>query len=290
VKNPTQSPCAAEGRAGLVSFSNKGQEKTPDELAQGRARDIAASKRRQARMRSGVITAARVINNRLLESETPHRSAMITLTYRPGVDWEPSHIRKLLKHYREFFRKRGHVFRCVWKLETTTAGVPHYHVVTWIPKGCKPPLPDKQGWWPHGMTQAIYAHSPVGYIAKYAAKDTGPGLPKGARIWGHCGLDAEGKFEVARALAPRWLKRIVSPQAQLKRVMVAFDELRRKGGRAVVLVAGFLDELTGFRFLSPWVSEGFTSTGLALRHRGYVEAFSSDGDYFRIKTEREVFA
>jgi len=141
------------------------------------------------------------------------------------------------------------------------------------------------------MSQAIFATSPVGYIAKYASKGPGSRLPKGARIWGHFGLDVAGKFEVARRLAPRWLKGVVSPEAQLKRVKVAVEEVRRLGARVVVHVAGFLDKLTGFTFLSPWVCDGFTAeNGLALRHRGYIEALSSDGDYFKIPTKKEIFA
>ena len=228
--------------------------------------------------------SARVQRPGRIEEGGKYRAAMITLTYRPGVEWEPGHVKTLLDHYRKWFKRRGFVFRAVWKLETTAAGIPHYHIVTWIPAGKenRPPLPDKQGWWPHGQTQAVFAYSPVGYIAKYAAKEAQSRLPKGARIWGYCGLDAQGKFEVARALAPRWLKKIVPPSAQLRRVTIHLQELRKRGQTAVVKLAGFLDLVTGFRYASPWLAEKFDGIGMPCRHQGYVDCWSSDGDHFQI--------
>jgi hypothetical protein len=278
--------------AGLVSSSNKGNF-SPEEIASKRAGDIATVKRRLSRMQSGVIAAAKYVNNELIGDDDSWRSALITLTYRPDVVWEPGHIQMAIRHYRQWFKRRGIPCRGVWTLEAQPqTGKPHYHIVMWIKKGKlnRPPLPDKQGWWPHGMSNAIFATSPVGYIAKYASKGPGSVLPKGARIWGHFGLDAAGKFEVARTLAPRWLKALVSASAQIKRVEGFMEEARNHGKSAMVKVRGFLDTLTGLIFLSPWIFDGFSVSGLALRHQGFVDCFTSEGDHWRIPTQKEIYA
>jgi hypothetical protein len=253
-------------------------------------------RRRLARMRAGVITAARYVNNTLIGDDDTWRCSMVTLTYHRAADWAPHHLPQLLKFYRHWFKKRGQDFRYVWCLEVQKRGAPHYHIVMWVKGkldkngdwyGERPPFPDKgyggkKAWWTHGSSNCIWATSPVGYIAKYASKGPGGKLPHGARIWGYGGLDAAGKFELARALAPRWLRKVVAPTAQIKRVSVVLQEARKYGQTAMVKVGAFLDNLTGFTFFSPWLSDGWTPNGLALRHQGYVEALSSEGDWFRI--------
>lgn len=256
-------------------------------------------------MQAGVIAAARYINNVLIGDDATWQASLVTLTYTNPDAWDALHIKKVLEHYRKWYRRHGLPFYYVWTLEMQKRGAPHYHIVLWVKgrtikrgpragqwigNGQTPPFPDAQGWWPHGSSNAIFAVSPVGYIAKYASKGPGSRLPAGARIWGHGGLDADGKSEVARALAPRWLRSVVSPAAQLKRVSVMVEEVRKRGQTALIKVAGFLDKLTGFVFFSPWVFDGFDANGLALRHKGYVEALSPEGDYFQIHQDKGVFA
>lgn len=75
------------------------------------------------------------------------------------------------------------------------------------------PKPDKQGWWPHGMTKCEWARKPVGYVAKYASKgqqhdDNGNALPmpKRARIYGQGGLDGAQRDEKAWWISPAWVR------------------------------------------------------------------------------------
>jgi len=231
---------------GLVSIGNKGEVFLLD-------RDN--SRKRLKRMIRGVVTTARLIQEELAALPVRYRSAMITLTYRPGVDWCPQHIKELLTHYRKWFQRRKLQFRYTWVLELTKAGVPHYHIIAWWPscKAIRPPFPDKQGWWPHGMTEAAYARSPVGYIAKYASKgaDGSHLMPKGARLWGAGGLSAPGRTARAWVMAPRWVRDVFPVGSVIKKL---------DGG-------WWLDVAMRIRIRSPWevdLSEG------VLRWRGWT--------------------
>jgi len=162
------------------------------------------------RVRRGVLSAASVIERDLQSSGVRYRAALVTCTYRPGVDWSPRHLTSSLKALREWSRRRGCWFRYVWRLEFTKAGVPHFHIVVWLPRGVTMPLWDKQGWWSHGMTNAKWARRPVGYIAKYAAKaaDWPPGTSGtgGARWFGAGGLSHALRLLARWAAAPQWLQ------------------------------------------------------------------------------------
>lgn len=227
--------------------------------------------------------------------ESPYRCAMITLTYARDGQFDKRHLIDLVKHYREWFKRngQGETFHYVWVMELTEIGRPHYHLIAWFPKGVKPPMPDKQGWWPHGMTQAKYAVSPVGYIAKYASKaetKSGSHLPHGARLWGYGGLKMTERAPVAFALAPRWLKGLVHHESHVvkrtyQRVVntvtyacgFVHENIIRKSGWFVKAGYG-----VGNWFFSPYEFEGFMENGIALSHRGYIEMLSSEGDSFFI--------
>lgn len=231
--------------------------------------------------------------------KTPYRVAMITLTYQRDGMWEPGHIVGLIKNYREWFRRNAKhcaISDChyVWVMEMTAIGRPHYHVMMWMPEGVKPPLPDDQGWWPHGSSQAIFAHSPVGYLAKYASKQeskSGRHMPKGARLWGYGGLKMIERGPVAYALAPRWVKRFAHHDSHpVKRVYERVERVLqwtcgvyqhwhekhiRKSGW--FLTRG---ESRGYWLFSPYEFEGFTGSGVALRSLGVVEVLTPEGDSF----------
>lgn len=191
----------APAASGLVSFCNK----VNDVFVP----DYSNVLKRIRRLVRGVIHTANGIVRSLLESGQKFRSAFITLTYAPDVEWQAYHIRDLLQRYRMWCVRRNVEFRYVWVLEQTKAGRPHYHIVAFLPPGITPPLPDKQGWWPHGMTQAKWARSPVGYLAKYASKGTDSErgeLPKGARLWGSGGVSKDVRMAVRWACAPSWVR------------------------------------------------------------------------------------
>lgn len=282
-----QTMSASVASAGLVAFTNKGETESPSAVLK-----LDGVMRRLSRMRDGVISAARIVHNSIhddaeISESSPDRSSLVTLTYRPGVKWAPDQIKLLLQHYRKWFKARAIPFRYVWTMEMQQRGAPHYHIVMWIANGHTPPFPDTQGWWPHGNSNSQFAHHPVGYIAKYASKGPGSELPKGARIWGCGGLSPSERNELRVMLAPKWLRKVVSVAAQLRRSTVEVPRVVRYASGAFRTVLekcqSFYDRLTGLHFLSPWVSDGFSAhSGLALRHRGYIEVVSSDGDLFRI--------
>ncbi len=206
-------------------------------------------------MRRGVLFTARSVEESIAESGRQFRRAFVTLTYRPGVDWAPWHISQTLACYAEWARRRGFPLLYVWVLELTKAGVPHYHVVLWLPLGFTPPLPDKQGWWKHGMTQAKWVRSPIGYMVKYLSKGlSGQSYPKGARIWGSGGLTAGQRLRRVWYRTPAWFKRF-APAGEVCRV-------RRCDG-------GWWNMTTGWWYRSPWWVSGFGSHGPLLEWVGW---------------------
>ena len=111
--------------------------------------DISASDLKQKRLASlarGVKAAAWTIEKKFSDEyghpefvdgpkgrrysrHSPYRCALITLTYRQDGMWEPSQVSKLVQHYRMWFKRRGLKFHCVWVMELTQQGRPHYHLV-----------------------------------------------------------------------------------------------------------------------------------------------------------------
>lgn len=261
-------------------------------------------------MRKGVVAAALAIDNKFREEygdpvfrsddrsvlagmrnpyarTSPYRVGMITLTYADGVAWSPKHIAELVMNYRKWFATRKLKFHYVWSVELQGNGKPHYHMIVWLPRGITPPFADEQGWWRHGMSNAIFAFSPVGYVAKYVSKaetKSGHHLPKHARLWGHGGLTLPEKAGIAYACAPRWLKAIVSPTSHPKKVSVVKQWLRTRRGELLnfkhsiggwVCTAG---DLNGWAFFGPYSMEKVDSQGLTLSHSGVIEILSPMGD------------
>lgn len=155
--------------------------------------------RRFKKMQHGVITTARLV----ADSMKGYRfdALMVTLTYkaRTAEAYSVKDVSAYIELLRKWY-KRNHPqvpLRYVWVLEDQQDGTPHYHVIVWVPKGLKLPMPDKTGMWTHGMTRIEKAKHSVGYLAHYAAKlakhnsdifRASKVLPKGARIWSRGGL------------------------------------------------------------------------------------------------------
>jgi len=185
-------------------------------------RVVTLSDLRMKRVRRGLLEAAAYVEGELQSAGTRYRAAMVTTTYAPGRSWSPRHLSAALKSLREWARNRRIWVKYVWRLEFTRAGVPHYHVVVWLPRGWVMPMWDRQGWWPHGMTNAKWARSPVGYLAKYASKETdwppGTGDTRGARWFGAGGLGAEGRLRVLWRCAPLWLRELWAEGEPLRKL------------------------------------------------------------------------
>jgi len=184
------------------------------------------------RMQRGVMEAAR-----LLQECGPSRVAMVTLTFREGVEYSPLKISAFLKIVREHMRRRKHRFRYVWVAELTKRGKLHFHVLIFMPPGFRLPKPDAAGWWPHGMTRIEWARQALAYIGKYASKGEDTAFPIGVRIHGCGGLDSEKRCVRTWKLSPGWLRAQTQPQ----------DRITRATG------GGFMARSTGEVFRSPWV-------------------------------------
>lgn len=172
------------------------------------------AERRLRRMRRGVITGGELHRE---ERGASCRAVMITLTYRPDINWRSEHISQCLAHWRD--ELRGRKLRYVWVMELTKAGRPHYHVVVWLPIGLRLEKPDRSGAWPHGMTRIEVARNAVGYLVKYATKGTdGVNLPRGARMFGVGGLSADSRVKRAWAMLPRYQRVRCEPGDRVARL------------------------------------------------------------------------
>lgn len=169
------------------------------------------AKRRLACLRRSVGFAARghAVSERGHRDDLAH---MVTLTYRPGVEWQSGHMAAAMLKARDWCRAKGVAFRYVWIAEIQDGkrrvdGVGrdkiHYHMVMWLPVGVRCPHFDRRGWWPHGMTNTappVRVRNAVGYLLHYLKKDKDlAAMPKGARAYGIGGLDLAGRR------ARRWL-------------------------------------------------------------------------------------
>lgn len=204
------------------------------------------------KMRRAVFGTAKAIAECLQDGGTRYRAALITLTYAPGEGWEAKDVSRVCNHYRMWAKRRGIRVSGVWVLELTRAGVPHYHLLLFIPRGYTPPLPDKQGWWRKGMTNAKWARSPVGYIAKYASKGTIGDLPRGARLHGHVGLTAKMLALRSWEIAPAWLR--------------GFCE---RGNRLMKKGSWWRNCASNIEYRSPWVLDGFRDGYVGIRWVGW---------------------
>lgn len=250
---------ARGGAAGLVSSQTSG---TPPITPEQRAAIAGSAERRRQgslppgaiqvdpeatrlkRLRSTVLTAARLH----VQEKARWKVAMLTLTYRPDVDWASGQISTVVRHIRQWLARKGHEMRFVWVQEFTKKGKPHYHLLLWLPLGLTIPKPDKQRWWPWGMTKIEWARNAVGYIAKYASKGDSLHKPsKGARMHGNGGLTGNALLEQRWWKLPVWLRESVEPS----------DRVRR---RPTGTGGGFFHPDSGEVYESPW--EVFFKGGL----------------------------
>lgn len=201
-------------------------------------------KRRVSIMSHGVVRAAHLHEQGLIAEGVKYKAALLTFTYAPGVDWSGGHVRYAIQCLRKWCARRGFVARGVWVLELHKSGRPHYHLVLFVPRGITPPMFDKQGWWKHGMSNAKWARSPVGYIAKYASKGVSGALygdlPKGARLWGHFGLSAAQRELMRFWRSPMWLRSMADEGDRLRRTSSPDDGV------------WYVNESKGVRYRNPW--------------------------------------
>jgi hypothetical protein len=209
---------------------------------------IEREKTRLKRLKTSVLTAARLH----VQQKPRWKVAMLTLTYAPEHSWLPNQMSDLVRHIRQYLRRKGVEMRHVWVQEFTKKGRPHYHLLLWLPAGLSLPKPDKRGWWPYGMTKIEWARNAVGYIAKYASKGDSLHRPApGARMHGNGGVSGEALLEQRWWKLPTWLRGSVEPSDRVKRAATG------SGG-------GFVHPETGEVYRSPWVV-------LFIRGQVYIE-------------------
>ena len=185
------------------------------------------------KMRRRTLTRSRVQAQEVISEMPEHSVQFVTFTYAPGHAWDPRHISVAVQCYRDQSRRDGVPLRYEWVAELQLGRMAryghsaeecmHYHLMVWQPAGYHFPMPDRRGWWRHGMTQTEVARNPVGYLAKYASKGAGDeALPRRARISGGGGLSAVGAAEVRWWLLPRYVRE--------KFPQVGADVRRARGG------------------------------------------------------------
>lgn len=185
------------------------------------------------------------------------RKTFITLTYRQTRDWQAGHVSDFLRLMRQWFQRRGEVCRFVWVAELQQRGALHYHVLVWVPRRLRLPTPDRCGWWPHGSSKIETARSPIGYMVKYATK-TRPEdvvrLPKGARLHGAGGLDAQQRVQRRQVMAPAWLSE--ADDARRVQGWIAEQE-REPEDEGTYYERRAAEEVAAERYLSTWGPKGF---------------------------------
>ncbi|MBL6750466.1 MAG: hypothetical protein ISP90_08080 [Nevskia sp.] len=190
-------------------------------------------------MRKNVVTSARLLRDSKQRNGFRTFMAMLTLTYAPGVKWDPRHVPEFQKRIREWLRYWGHRYAFVWVCELQQRGAPHYHILIWVPHGVRLPKPDAMGWWTHGSTRIEKVTKAIGYLLKYVSKgqDSIHRFAKGQRTHGSGGLDADSKKERRWWLAPSYVR---------KRWTDWRDDVRPAPG------GGWMSRATGEWMASPW--------------------------------------
>lgn len=164
---------------------------------------------RLKQMKKSVLNSARLLRASLEGGS--YRMAMVTLTYRKVGEWRPNHMSAFMDHVRTYMKRRFDLrTRYVWVAELQERGAVHYHCLIWLPKGVTLPKPDKRGWWPHGMTRVEWAKKAIGYLTKYVSKlqSKTVAFPRGLRICGSGGLDADGRNERAWWRLPNYVREV----------------------------------------------------------------------------------
>lgn len=221
--------------AGLVSYETSGTftHSSPANPPNNNLILVDRVASRLKRLRSTVLTAARLH----IQQKSKWRVLMVTLTYAPEFEYQPHQLAQLVRHIRQYLKRKNIEMRYAWVMEFTKRGRPHYHLLVWLPLGLTLPKPDKRGWWPYGMTKIEWARNAIGYIAKYASKADSLHRPElGARMHGNGGLTGEALLEQRWWHLPTWAREFGQPSDRL---------CRRVGG-------GILNPETGEVFLTPW--------------------------------------
>jgi hypothetical protein len=187
---------------GLVSISTSDTRFLP--LVNGVGHLVDSKAYRVKKVSHSVKTTARLHQQECTDSGFRYKPAMITCTYAEGQGYNPRDITNLIKNCRNYLARqyKQSIFRYTWVAELTKRGIPHYHLILWLPKGCSFPKPDKRGWWTKGMTKIEWVKNAFD-IAKY--------FPKGLRISGYGGLSQLARREYRYWRVPASIRALINP-------------------------------------------------------------------------------
>jgi len=179
-------------------------------------------------MRRAVLNTADLVRD--ATAGMRYQAVMVTPTYRDPDAWASRHMSELTDRITKWAKRGGFRTYYVWVAELTQAGRVHYHLVVWLPAAKLLPMPDRAGWWKHGMTRTEAAHNGPGYLAKYVSKGSAvQALPKGLRLHGRGGLTEDMRLVVRWWLLPRYVRENFPLPSSVRRA---------EGG-------GWVDALTG---------------------------------------------
>jgi hypothetical protein len=154
----------------------------------------------------------------------PAQAWFVTLTYAKANAWAPEHLTTAVQGFRNWCISRKVPCRYTWvaeiqpkRFEKTGDAVVHYHLLAWLPVGCRMPMWDRRtatsrgkerkAFWSHGMTQKAEAKSGVGYLMKYLSKlGEFNRFPKGLRLYGIGGLNPTGRSVRQWFNLPGWVQ------------------------------------------------------------------------------------
>ena len=132
---------------------------------------------------------------------------MVTLTYRPGEDWQANHVRDAFRKFSNWAKYHHGGARYVWVAELQGRGAVHYHLIAWLPQGVAMPHWDTVGWWSHGMTRSEQLLTGIGYVLKYLSKISHfHKFPKGLRLSGSGGFSDEARAVRQWKNLPDWCR------------------------------------------------------------------------------------
>ena len=130
---------------------------------------IDSDRARLDRLRKRVTAWARAVND--LKRRLPGIQLVgVCLTYRPGDEWQPNHVKDFMTRLTDEYGKN--LLAYAWVAEMQTRGAVHYHVcLVLLPGTLGDELPhfDTLGIWSHGWTTVQWLDNASGrYLMEYA--------------------------------------------------------------------------------------------------------------------------
>lgn len=171
--------------------------------------------KRLAHRRRRVIAWAKAIDEGFKKNEI--KMELVTLTYRPGEEWEALDIRDFSTRLRS--RLGEELLAYAWVGELHKSGRVHYHVLVVVRKGTFVPYMDDEGLWEKGSTRTEVARAPwylVSYMKKkggekeYQSRDEYPRYMHIHSVWIREGAIKKNLMWGYRlSVLPWWLERMI---------------------------------------------------------------------------------